>query len=104
LAFAVIGLHAVTVISHVVNTWFRNWQCYACKDILALVALAFQSPPATTLKSKSIGVRSRSKFAELVRMVESEDGERIVLTVGEEAVPDKIGVIDRPLVSEKQYK
>ena len=37
-------------------------------------------------------------------MVESEDGERIVLTVGEEAVPDKIGVIDRRLVSEKQYK
>jgi hypothetical protein len=104
LAFAVIGLHAVTVISHVVNTWFRNWQCYACKDILALVALAFQSPPATTLKSKSIGVRSRSKFAEPVRMVESEDGERIVLTVGEEAVPDKIGVIERRLVSEKQYK
>jgi hypothetical protein len=87
-----------------VNTWFRNWQCYACKDLPSLVALAFQSPAATTLKSKSIGIKSRSKFAEPVRMVESEDGERIVLTVGEEGVPDEIGVIDRRLVSGKQYK
>ena len=71
--------------------------------IIVLVSLAFQSPAATTLKSKFIGARSgsRSRFAEHARMVESEDGESIVPTVGEEAEPDKIDEIGRQPVSGK---
>lgn len=88
LAFAVINLHALIVILHVVITRVRKWQCYACKDIIALVTLAFQSPTAPNLKSNPIGIRNRSQFAQPARLVEREDGEKFVLTVGEETGSD----------------
>lgn len=100
-ALAVLLVHSLIVMSHVVLVWWRNWRCNAGRDLLALVALAFRSPLADALEGTSLGVRSRAALVTSVRMLESEDGDSVVLVLGKDAC-DK-DVVERRLVAEKQY-
>jgi len=94
IAFAVIGLHAAIVLSYVLYTTFKylfgagKRQCYACKDILALVTLAFQSPATPPIESEPLGSRSRAHFAQPVRLIEGEHGKGLIITLGEEVGSD----------------
>lgn len=101
LALAVIAVHSFVVICYLGTMWLVKWKCKAGASILDLLVLTLQSPSSEVMKGTSTGIRSNNQLTACVRMVESDDGEKVVLSVGD---GDKIGLDTQQLVPGKTYK
>ncbi|KAI4217429.1 MAG: hypothetical protein LQ351_000024 [Letrouitia transgressa] len=74
LAAVVVFLHSLLVVAHLlVVVCVRRWRCDSWGNLIELIVLAVQSPPAAILRGTSTGINDTSTYTDTVLIRESDE-------------------------------